>query len=44
VDRRFVVLAALKALADQQKISLDVVEKGRESLNISSEKPNPRLA
>ena len=44
VDRRFVALAALKALADQQKITLDVVEKARASWGISSDKPNPRLA
>ncbi|MEP7244051.1 MAG: hypothetical protein ABI885_10215 [Gammaproteobacteria bacterium] len=43
VDRRFVALAALKALADQEKISLDVVEKARESWAIASDKPNPRL-
>jgi pyruvate dehydrogenase E1 component len=44
VDRRFVVRAALKALADQQQLSLEVVEKARESLAIASDKPNPRLA
>lgn len=44
VDRRYVVLAALKLLADQQKLSLDVVEKARESLSIVADKPNPRLA
>ena len=43
VDRRFVALAALKALADQQKVSLDVVEKARKSWSIVSDKPNPRL-
>jgi pyruvate dehydrogenase E1 component len=43
VDRRFVALAALKALADQQRISLDVVEKARKSWAIVSDKPNSRL-
>jgi pyruvate dehydrogenase E1 component len=43
VDRRFVALAALKALADQQNISLDVVEKARKSWSILADKPNPRL-
>lgn len=43
IDRRWVILAALKALADQQKISLDVVDQARESLGIVSSKPNPRL-
>jgi pyruvate dehydrogenase E1 component len=43
VDRRFVALAALKALADQKEISLEVVEKARRSWAIASDKPNPRL-
>jgi pyruvate dehydrogenase E1 component len=43
VDRRFVALAALKALADQQKIPPDVVEQARDSWAISPDKPNPRL-
>jgi pyruvate dehydrogenase E1 component len=43
VDRRFVALASLKALADQERIPLDVVEKARESWAIESDKPNPRL-
>jgi pyruvate dehydrogenase E1 component len=43
VDRRFVALASLKALADQHKISLDVVGQARESWAIASDKPNPRL-
>jgi hypothetical protein len=38
-----VVLAALKELADQQQLSLDVVEQARDSLGIVSDKPNPRL-
>ena len=43
VDRHFVALAALKALADQQKIPPDVVEQARDSWAISPDKPNPRL-
>ena len=42
VDRRFVTLAALKLLADQQKIALDVVRKARDALAVDPEKPNPR--
>jgi pyruvate dehydrogenase E1 component len=43
VDRRFVALAALKALSDQKKIPPDVVEKARDAWAIASDKPNPRL-
>jgi pyruvate dehydrogenase E1 component len=43
VDRRFVTLAALKTLADAQKISVDVVRKARDELSVDPEKPNPRL-
>lgn len=43
VDRRFIVLAALSELAEQQQVSLDVVESARESLAIVSDKPNPRM-
>ncbi|MGE0622736.1 MAG: pyruvate dehydrogenase (acetyl-transferring), homodimeric type [Pseudomonadales bacterium] len=43
VDRRFVTLAALKTLADQQKLSIDVVTRARDELDIDPEKPNPRL-
>ncbi|MFU8814597.1 MAG: pyruvate dehydrogenase (acetyl-transferring), homodimeric type, partial [Pseudomonadales bacterium] len=43
VDRRFVTLAALKTLADAQKISVDVVKKARDELAIDPEKSNPRL-
>jgi len=44
VDRRFVTLAALKSLADEQKIGSDVVKKARDDLAIDPDKPNPRLA
>jgi pyruvate dehydrogenase E1 component len=43
VDRRFVALAALKTLADSQKIGVDAVMKARDALAIDPEKPNPRL-
>ena len=36
--------AALKSLADEQKIGSDVVKKAREDLAIDPDKPNPRLA
>ena len=42
VDRKFVTLAALRSLADQQKISMDVVRKARDDLGIDSAKANPR--
>jgi pyruvate dehydrogenase E1 component len=44
VDRRFVTLAALSALANQQKISSDEVRKARDELGIDPEKANPRLS
>ena len=43
VDRKFVGLAALKMLADQQKISVDVVTRARDEWDISPDKANPRL-
>jgi pyruvate dehydrogenase E1 component len=43
VDRRFVTLAALKSLADAQKIGADTVVKARDELAIDPDKPNPRL-
>jgi len=43
VDRKFVALAALKTLADQQKIGVDVVSKARNELGIDPDKANPRL-
>jgi pyruvate dehydrogenase E1 component len=42
VDRRFVTLAALKGLADQQKIATGEVRKARDALSIDPDKPNPR--
>ena len=44
VDRKFVTLAALKVLADQQKLSVDVVTRARDALGIDPTKVNPRLA
>jgi pyruvate dehydrogenase E1 component len=44
VDRRFVTLAALNALAQQQKISADEVRAARDALEIDPEKANPRLS
>ncbi len=44
VDRRFIALAALSALAGQQRVSLDAVRSAREEFGIDPEKPNPRLA
>ena len=43
VDRRFIALAALSALAGQQRVSLDAVRSAREEFGIDPEKPNPRL-
>jgi pyruvate dehydrogenase E1 component len=43
VDRRFVALAALSALADAQQLSVEVVRKARDDLAIDPDKPNPRL-
>ena len=44
VDRRFVVLAALKSLADAQKIPMEEVRAARDKLGIDPEKANPREA
>ena len=41
VDRNFVVISALKALADQGTIKATVVEKAIKTLGIDPEKPNP---
>ncbi len=43
VDRRFVTLAALKALADAQKLPVETVRQARDDLGINPDKPNPRL-
>jgi pyruvate dehydrogenase E1 component len=42
VDRKFVVLAALKSLADQQRLPVEVVAKARDDLGIDPDKSNPR--
>jgi len=44
VSREFVVLAALKALADEGTIKPDVVAKAIADLGIDSNKTNPRMA
>ena len=43
VDRRFITIAALSALAGQQRVSLDKVRSARDELGIDADKPNPRL-
>ena len=43
VDRRFVTLAALMSLAEQQQISHQDVAAARDALGIDPNKPNPRL-
>ncbi len=42
VDRRFVVLAALKSLADDAVIDVGVVAQAITELGINADKPNPR--
>jgi len=44
VDRRFITLAALKALADDGKLDRKVVKKAIAALEIDPKKPNPRVA
>tara|TARA_A100001037_G_scaffold302750_1_gene335044 strand:- start:8718 stop:11387 length:2670 start_codon:yes stop_codon:yes gene_type:complete len=43
VDHCFITLAALKGLADAQKIPLESVRQARDAMGIDPEKPNPRL-
>ena len=44
VDRRFIALSALSALARAQQIPLDAVRRARDGFGIDPNKPNPRLA
>ena len=44
VDRRFIALSALSALARAQQISVDDVRRARDAFGIDPDKPNPRLA
>jgi pyruvate dehydrogenase E1 component len=44
VDRNFIALAALKALADQGRIGLDVVAAAMQKLGIDPDKADPRNA
>jgi pyruvate dehydrogenase E1 component len=41
VDRHFVTLAALQALADEGTISRETIQKALEKYNIDPNKPNP---
>jgi pyruvate dehydrogenase E1 component len=41
VDRRFIALATLRALADEGKLGLDVVQRAIVALGIDASKPNP---
>ncbi len=43
VDRKFVTLAALKMLADQQKLPVETVTRARDEFGIDPDKANPRL-
>ena len=43
VNRNYVVLAALKSLADDGELALSVVADAMDKLGISGDKPNPRL-
>lgn len=43
VDRYFIALAALKALADQEKLPASVVSQAIKDFNIDPEKPNPAM-
>jgi len=44
VDARFVTLATLHALAQEDRIDPELVSEAIEDLNIDAEKPNPRLS
>ena len=44
VDRRFIALSALSALARAQQISVDAVRRAQDAFGIDPDKPNPRLA
>ena len=44
VDRRFIALSALSALARAQHIPVDDVRRARDAFGIDPDKPNPRLA
>ena len=42
VDRYYIVLTALKALANEKELDADVVLIAMEKYNLDPEKPNPR--
>ena len=44
VDRRFVVLAALKALVDDKKLDRKTLAKAMADLGIDAAKPNPLIS
>jgi pyruvate dehydrogenase E1 component len=44
VDHRFIVLAALRALADEGQISIGVVEQAIQSLGIDPAKSDPLVS
>ena len=44
VDRRFIVLATLRALADEGQIGLEIVQGALASLGIDPAKPNPLIS
>ena len=41
VDRHYIVIAALKGLADEGKIDVGTVTKAMQAFGIDPEKPNP---
>jgi len=44
VDRRFIVLATLRALADDGKLGIEVVQRAIGALGIDVAKPNPLIS
>ncbi|MBM4214419.1 MAG: pyruvate dehydrogenase (acetyl-transferring), homodimeric type, partial [Gammaproteobacteria bacterium] len=44
VDKRFIVLATLRALADEGQIGIDVVQRALSTLGIDAAKPNPLVS
>jgi len=44
VDKRFIVLATLRALADEGQIGIDVVQRAISTLGIDAAKPNPLVS
>ncbi|NCW58155.1 MAG: hypothetical protein EBV65_10880, partial [Gammaproteobacteria bacterium] len=44
VDKRFIVLATLRALADEGQIGIEVVQRAISTLGIDAAKPNPLVS